>query len=76
LTPTWEKNVPSGTVKSFDAWKGYGFIMPDSGGEDVYVHASVVEKAGLKQLHSGTKVTFDLVLNHHGKPVADNLRAK
>jgi cold shock protein len=65
--------VPSGTVKSFDAAKGYGFIMPDGGGEDVYVHASVVEK---KELHFRTKVTFDLVLNHHGKPVADNLRMK
>lgn len=68
--------MPSGTVKSFDAAKGYGFIMPDGGGEDVYVHASVVEKAGLKELHFRTKVTFDLVLNHHGKPVADNLRMK
>jgi CspA family cold shock protein len=68
--------VPSGTVKSFDAAKGYGFIMPDGGGEDVYVHVSVVEKTGLKQLQLGTKVTFDMVLNHHGKPVADNLRAR
>jgi cold shock CspA family protein len=42
---------------------------------NVYVNASVVEKAGLKQLHFGTKVTFDLVLNHHGKLVADSLRA-
>jgi CspA family cold shock protein len=66
--------VPSGTVKSFDAAKGYGFIEPDGGGEDVYVHVSVVEKAGLKQLHSGSSVAFDLILNHHGKPVADNLR--
>jgi CspA family cold shock protein len=70
VTVQWRSDVPSGTVKSFDAAKGYGFIMPDGGGEDVYVHASVVEKAGLKQLHSGTKVTFDLALNHHGKPVA------
>ena len=68
--------MPSGTVKSFDAAKGYGFIVPDGGGEDVYVHASVVEKAALKDLFCGTKVTFDLVLNHHGKPVADNLRMK
>jgi cold shock protein len=68
--------VPSGTVKSFDAAKGYGFIMPDGGGEDMYVHISVVEKAGLKQLHFGSQVTFDPVLNHHGKPVADNLRVK
>ena len=68
--------MPSGTVKSFDAAKGNGFIMPDGGGEDVYVHASVVEKAGLKELPFGIKVTFDLVLNHHGKPVADNLRVK
>jgi cold shock protein len=68
--------VPSGTVKSFDAAKGYGFIMPDGGGEDVYVHVSVVERVGLKQLQFGTKVTFDLVLNHHGKPVAYNLRVQ
>jgi CspA family cold shock protein len=51
-------------------------ILPDGGGADVYVHASVVEKAGLKELHFGIKVTFDLVLNHHGKPVADNLRVQ
>jgi CspA family cold shock protein len=76
VTDQWRPDVPGGMVKSFDAAKGYGFILPDGGGEDVYVHASVVEKAGLKQLHFGTKVTFDLVLNHHGKPVADNLRVK
>jgi cold shock protein len=66
--------VPSGTVKTFDAAKGYGFIQPDGGGEDVYVHISIVRKAGLEQLHFGASVIFDLLLNHHGKPVADNLR--
>jgi len=65
--------MPSGTVKWFNASKGYGFIEPDGGGKDVFVHISAVEKAGLSNLNDGAKVTFDLVPNK-GKESAENLR--
>jgi CspA family cold shock protein len=56
--------MPSGTVKCFNATKGYGFIQPDGGGgKDVFVHVSAVEKAGLDELREGDKVTFDIVAN-------------
>jgi CspA family cold shock protein len=67
--------VPSGTVKWFNATKGYGFIAPDNGGKDVFVHISAVEKAGLSDLREGAKVTFDIVPNR-GKESAENLRVK
>jgi CspA family cold shock protein len=68
--------VASGTVKWFNATKGYGFIQPDGGGgRDVFVHISAVEKAGLSDLREGTKVTFDIVPNR-GKEAAENLRVK
>ena len=53
--------MASGTVKWFNATKGYGFIQPDNGGKDVFVHISAVEKAGLSDLREGDKVTFDVV---------------
>jgi len=65
--------VPSGTVKWFNAVKGYGFIAPDGGGKDVFVHISAVEKAGFSSLVEGAKVTFDVVPNK-GKESAENLR--
>jgi CspA family cold shock protein len=65
--------VASGTVKWFNATKGYGFIQPDNGGKDVFVHISAVEKAGLSDLREGDKVTFDVVPNK-GKESAENLR--
>jgi cold shock protein len=68
-------DVPTGTVKWFNATKGYGFIQPDSGGKDVFVHISAVEKAGLNDLREGAKVTFDIVSNR-GKESAENLRVK
>jgi cold shock protein len=68
--------MPSGTVKSFDAARGFGFIVPDDGGHDVFVHISAVKRAGIGELLEGASVTFDLILNHHGKPVADNLKTK
>jgi cold shock protein len=66
-------DVPSGTVKWFNNQKGYGFIAPDSGGKDVFVHISAVQKAGLSGLPEGAKVSFDIVPNR-GKECAENLR--
>ena len=67
---------PSGTVKWFNPTKGYGFIQPQGGGKDVFVHISAVERAGLGSLNEGQKVSFDLVADRRtGKSSADNLRA-
>jgi cold shock protein len=68
-----ESEVANGTVKWFNNQKGYGFIAPDSGGKDVFVHISALEKAGLNGLPDGAKVTFDIVPNR-GKESAENLR--
>lgn len=62
-----------GTVKWFNATKGFGFIEPDSGGKDVFVHISAVEKAGLSSLNEGDKVSYEIVQNR-GKESAENLR--
>jgi len=70
-----ESDVASGTVKWFNGQKGYGFIAPDTGGKDVFVHISAVEKAGYDDLPDGAKVTFDVVPNR-GKESAENLRLK
>lgn len=68
--------MAQGTVKWFNAQKGFGFIQPDGGGKDVFVHISAVERAGLQGLNEGQKVTFDLVADRRtGKSSADNLRA-
>jgi CspA family cold shock protein len=71
----WESDVPNGTVKWFNATKGYGFIAPDGGGKDVFVHISALERAGLSTLAEGAKVSFDVVANK-GKESAENLKAK
>jgi CspA family cold shock protein len=68
-----ERRMPSGTVKWFNPTKGYGFIQPDGGTKDVFVHISAVEKAGFTSLAEGAKVTFDIVPNR-GKESAENLR--
>jgi CspA family cold shock protein len=68
-----ENGMATGTVKWFNATKGYGFIQPDSGGKDVFVHISAVEKAGLSSLNEGAKVSYEEVSNR-GKTSAENLR--
>lgn len=65
--------MPSGTLKWFNATKGYGFIEPEGGGRDVFVHISAVEKAGFSSLAEGQKVTYEVVANK-GKESAENLR--
>ena len=62
-----------GTVKWFNATKGYGFIQPDAGGKDVFVHISAVERAGLSSLNEGAKVSYEVVATR-GKESAENLR--
>lgn len=62
-----------GTVKWFNAQKGYGFIQPSDGGKDVFVHVSAVERAGLAGLSEGQKVSFTVV-NDRGKPAASDLK--
>ncbi len=64
--------MATGTVKWFNASKGFGFIQPDAGGKDVFVHISAVEKAGLN-LQEGDKLSYDVVANR-GKESADNLK--
>jgi cold shock protein len=66
-------DVATGIVKWFNATKGYGFIQPDKGGKDVFVHISAVEKAGLSGLNEGTKVSYEEMSNR-GKTSAENLR--
>ena len=65
--------MANGTVKWFDATKGYGFIQPDDGSSDVFVHISAVERSGLSGLKDGQKVTFELSPGRNGKMAADNL---
>ncbi len=68
-----ETDVAMGIVKWFNPTKGYGFIQPDTGGKDVFVHISAVERAGFTSLAEGAKVSYDVVANR-GKESAENLR--
>ena len=65
--------MATGTVKWFNKRKGYGFITPDEGGSDVFVHISAVQKAGLRTLKEGVKIEYEL-LSERGKTVAGNLK--
>ena len=65
--------MATGTVKWYDSTKGFGFIEPESGGRDVFVHASALERAGLTGLQDNQKVTFDLEPGRDGRESAGNL---
>lgn len=65
--------MATGTVKWFNATKGYGFIQPDDGGKDVFVHVTAVQKAGLTGLNEGQKISYDLA-SDRGKASAANLK--
>jgi CspA family cold shock protein len=66
--------MPSGTVKWFNATKGFGFIQPNNGGKDVFVHISAVERAGLQGLNEGQKITYEIQAER-GREAAVNLKA-
>jgi CspA family cold shock protein len=67
--------MTKGTVKWFNDQKGFGFIQPDDGGKDVFVHISAVERAGMRLLNEGQKIAFDVVADRRtGKSSADNLQ--
>jgi CspA family cold shock protein len=66
--------VTVGTVKWFNPSKGFGFIQPDDGSKDVFVHISAVERAGMGTLQEGQKVSFELAKGKDGKVSADNLK--
>ena len=68
--------MATGTVKWFNAQKGFGFIQPEDGTKDVFVHISAVERAGLQNLNEGQKISYELVADRRsGKMSADNLKA-
>ncbi len=68
--------MATGTVKWFNSTKGYGFIQPDDGGADVFVHISAVERAGLRSLNEGQKVSYEVQRDpKRGKTSAENLKA-
>ena len=64
-----------GTVKFFNSAKGFGFIAPEGGGKDVFVHISAVERSGMAGLNEGQKVSFDLEKDRQGRDSAANLKA-
>lgn len=66
--------MATGTVKWFNTQKGYGFIQPDEGGPDVFVHISAVQRAGIAQLNDGQKINYEIIADRRtGKSAADNL---
>lgn len=67
--------MSTGTVKWFNSQKGFGFIQPDDGGQDVFVHISAVERAGIRALNDGQKISYELVTDQRsGKKSADQLK--
>ena len=67
--------MPIGTVKFFNDTKGYGFIAPDDGGTDAFVHISAVEAGGMRSLHEGQRIGYDLEQDQRGKMAATNIRS-
>ncbi|TDL81828.1 cold-shock protein [Palleronia sediminis] len=67
--------MPTGTVKWFNTTKGYGFIAPDGGGQDVFVHISAVERAGMTGLADNQKVSYELISGRDGRQSAGELQA-
>jgi cold shock protein len=67
--------MATGTVKFFNTAKGFGFIAPDGGAKDVFVHISALERSGLRSLNEGQKVSFDLEKDRQGRDSATNLKA-
>ena len=67
--------MATGTVKWFNATKGFGFIAPDDGGKDVFVHISAVERAGLKGLEENQKVEYEMIAGRDGRESAGDLKA-
>lgn len=65
--------MTKGTVKWFDAQRGYGFIQPEDGSKDAFVHVSALEQAGLSTLSEGQKLSYELTTGTNGKPAASNL---
>jgi CspA family cold shock protein len=75
-TPEKKSHMSQGTVKWFNGQKGFGFIQPDDGGKDVFVHISAVERAGMHTLNEGQKISYEIVADRKsGKSSADNLRS-
>jgi cold shock protein len=74
-TSLQETKMPSGTVKWFNPTKGFGFIQPDDGAKDVFVHISAVEKAGLRSLNEGQKISFNVEPGRDGRASAVDLQA-
>jgi len=68
--------MATGTVKWFNTQKGYGFIQPDDGGNDVFVHISAVEQAGIMSLNEGQKISYELEKGRNGKFAAVDLKAE
>lgn len=68
-----DASMPKGTVKWFNPTKGYGFIAPDTGGKDIFVHISAVQKAGLRSLNEGQKIGFEVEQQQNGRAAAVNL---
>jgi CspA family cold shock protein len=73
MTTRGELDMPTGTVKWFNVEKGFGFIAPQDGGKDVFVHATAVQAAGLRTLNDGQRVSYDVV-TERGKQAAANLK--
>jgi cold shock protein len=76
VPPKKEFEMTTGTVKFFNENKGYGFIAPDGGGNDAFVHMSAVERAGMRSLRENQRISYDLQQDNRGKMSAVNLRAE